>query len=258
MELRLWGLLAGSASLALLLANVALTLYARSRTRSSLLHDVILRTSAGFVLVQAILLYTNANAMAPAAAIEMLGLELVMLAISVWLVIPAAFLARTARSTDGYVVLSRGIIEGLHARLDQSFGPGPAHLIAYSVGKEAGYQDVRKAVDVTGLHGAWAWRLLPYVFRTTGYGRLRFAGLAPGKEVRLRLRHSMESFPHKHEGDAVGGCDLTRGYLAGMGKALHPELECQAEEMRCAHGDPQKECEFVIRWFEPMKAIPGA
>lgn len=258
MDLRMVGLLAGSLSMALLVANLALTLYARSRTRSSLLHDVILRTSAGFVLVQAIVLYTNANAMAPAAEVQTLALELVLLAISFWLVLPAVFLARTARSTDGYVVLSRGIIGGLHARLDASFGPGPAHLIAYSVGREAGYQDVRKAVDVTGLSGPWLWRLLPYIFRTTGYGRLRFAGLAPGREVRLHLRHSMESFPHKHEGDTGGSCDLTRGYLAGMGKALHPELECQAEETRCSHGDPHQDCEFVIRWFEPMKPAPGA
>src|SRR5581483_9620201 len=89
------------------------------------------------------------------------------------------------------------------------------------------------------------WRRLPAWWRTMGYGRLSYAREEPGKEVRVRIAQTFEA---RHPG-AEPGCDLTRGYLAGLGAALVPEMACEVQEIRCCGRHGGEDCEFAILWF---------
>jgi predicted hydrocarbon binding protein len=239
-----WGVLA------LLALTLALLIRSRRRTRVKIIHDILIGSTASFALMQAVVTTTHEVAASADSGPAWVATEGAALLITLWMLIPAAFLVGAAPATEGYVILSRGIVQGLHLRLDAMYGPGPARLIAYKIGKDSGRNDTLIALQ-GAVSGRFLWRTLPATFAITGYGKLRYRAFDPGREVRLVLRDSMEVFDHEHAHES--GCDLTRGYLAGLGKAIFPELECEAEETRCAMSSGGEECEFVIRWFEPMK-----
>lgn len=248
--------LLGYGSLVLHAINVSFLLYGRSRTRTTLLHDALIRPTIAIAVAQVLLLYAHTRTMTADTGGTWVAVMGLAFALALWMLVPSIAIGSSSPAGDGYVILSRGIIRGLHVRLDKMYGPGPAHLIAYNIGKEAGEKDLRGSFP-RKIPERLVWLGLPFVFRATGYGKLRYHDLVPRKEVHLRLRDSMESFAHADHDDLTGTCDLTRGYLAGMGKAMHPDLECHADETKCAHGDGG-ECEFVVRWFEPVAPPAGA
>lgn len=243
----------GWVALAFFTTAVGLLVYARVQSRASFVVDMMLRTSVPLAVTQLILVAVNAAALASGTAWWWLAAQSLLVAVGVYMVIPAAFLARAARGTEGFVIISRGLLEGLHARLDEMYGPGPARIITYSVGKQAGEADARSALQAKILTPRLLWRWLPYIFRLTGYGQLRIERFEDGREAVLHVKHSFEVFTHHMHGEMKNGCDLTRGYLAGIGRAAHPELECQTEETRCGQLHGGDTCTFVIRWFEKVK-----
>lgn len=243
------GGIVGWASVALFLLGSALMLYVREVSRSSLIVDTLVRFAPPLAAVDLILLFAL-----PKGGWAPLLIHLILLGLSLNIVVPAVFLARVGKETNGYVIVSRGLLEGIHLKLDDLYGPGPSRMILYGVGRKAGEADTRAALKAHILPPGGMWRWLPYIFRLTGLGRMRITRSRPGESIELVLDDSFEVF-HAHP-DGASGCDITRGYLAGIGKALHPALDCQAEETRCAQTDGGSRCEFTIRWFEPVKASP--
>jgi hypothetical protein len=244
----------GAASLFAFLVSIALMFYVRRISRSSLIVDTLMRTALPLAAAQGILLYAGTAAVADVLSWWWVAIQLIFLGQALYMLVPSIFMARVAGQTNELVIVSRGLLEGLHVKLDQMYGPAPTRIINYSVGKQAGYEDVRTALGGNMIPPGGLWRWLPYIFRLTGLGRVKYGHLRSGDKVVIRVRDGFEVFRgHGHDGNT---CDLTRGYLAGIGKALHPGMDCQAEETRCAQADGSDECEFVLRWFEPVKAPP--
>lgn len=233
--------------------NVGLLLYIRSRSRATLVVDTMLRLSAPLALIQLILIGTDLLAGHAAPGSMWVLIQSIFFGLSLYMLVPSFFMARVASHTDDYIIVSRGLLNGLHEKLDELYGPSPARLITYGVGKKAGHRDAAQVLGAGILRGARMWRWLPYVFRLTGLGKAEYLRLAPGVEVRLRVTRSFEVF--HHHADGVPGCDITRGYLAGIGLATHPDQECQAEEVHCAQAEGGDTCEFVVRWFAPVPPV---
>lgn len=241
----------GVTALALNLASIGLMLYVRAKSRASLIVDTLMRTAVPLALAQAILFWMGGASLAGSMGWPWVAVQAIFFGLSLYLLVPSVFLARISSQTDGFVIISRGLLEGLHVKLDQMYGPAPARIINYSVGKQAGFADTANAIKSGVLPPGGLWRWLPYIFRLTGLGRVKYKHLDSGKEVNLVVRNSFEVFTDHEHGE--NSCDITRGYLAGIGKAMHPELECQAEETRCGQMDGGEECEFIVRWFEPVE-----
>jgi predicted hydrocarbon binding protein len=240
------------------LVSTGLLVLVRFKSRATLITDILLRSSLPLALVVFLSAFAVDDAsMSSVQLYAWIAVQAIMLVTGVFVfLVPALFLHRTLENLDGFVIISRGLLEGMHKRLDSMYGPGPARLITYAVGKEAGKNDSASAISGGLLKGPALWKWLPFIFRLTGYGKLRYTSFEPGREVRLTVVGSFEVFdlPADGDGHVHNGCDLTRGYLAGIGKAVHPTLECQAEETRCAQVHGGTTCEFRIKWFEPVKA----
>lgn len=247
------------AVLVLLFAS-GMLLWVRLKSRASLVTDVLLRSSLPLAAIGLLGIFAvNTATMTTAQLYAWLAMQVLLLLVGMFVfVLPAFFMFRTLHHLDGFVIISRGLLEGMHKRLDSMYGPGPARLITYAVGKEAGQADAASAVQEGLLKGDSLWRWLPYIFRLAGYGRLRYVTIDAPREVRVTLDDSFEVFEVPDaDGHTHNGCDLTRGYLAGIGKSLHPTLDCHVEETRCAQMHGGSRCEFAIKWFEPVKASEG-
>lgn len=243
----------GWAGLVIYAATAATLVYARSRSRASIIVDTLIRTAVPLAVTQGVLVYADTSDLAHAEGWWWVAAEGILAVVAVYMLLTAGYLAAFARKTDGFVIVSRGLLEGVHRRLDDMYGPGPARIITYSVGKQVGEADMRNALDTGLASRKGIWRLLPYVFRMAGLGRVRYGRFEPGREVEALLKGSFEVFTDHEHGDASNGCDITRGYLAGIGKAVFPDKECQAEETRCVQVHGGDTCTFVIRWFDPVK-----
>lgn len=240
------------AALAGYIAGAILLFRIRARSRATIVVDALLRTTLPLILIQLILVAIEFGVPDHPHNWGWTAISAIFAGLAVYMLTPTLFLARTSRSGDGFILFSRTLLGGLHIKLEELYGPGPSRVIAYGIGKKAGEKDAKAILGDHVARPAKWWGAMPYLFRATGLGRLHVKDVQERREVALSIDDCFEAF-HGHEG-GVPGCDLTRGYFAGLGKALHPDLECQAEETRCASVDGGRTCEFSIRWFEPVLA----
>lgn len=155
------------------------------------------------------------------------------------------FLWRVSRAIDGPVLVSAELLVGMRSRMEAMFGPESTRFLVYAVGKESAQKAVAQLVERRVMKPEQLWKGLPAWFRTAGYGRLVVERMDPGHEVRVRVEGTFES---QHPG-AEPACDLTRGYLAGLGQALEPTMDCEAQELRCGLRHGGHDCEFALLWF---------
>lgn len=175
-------------------------------------------------------------------------------------VMVAAFLFATAWSlwtytkrTSGAVIVSPDFLAGLRTRTAAMYGDGPSRFIVYAVGKESAEEGMRRFLSHGHADAEGLWNKIPSWFRMMGYGRMRVVEKNVGSEVRVTIEDTIESLhPDKHK----GGCDMTRGYLAGVGSALHDDKECECVEARCARLHGGGACEFTLHWFPAVSAAP--
>lgn len=155
---------------------------------------------------------------------------------------------RSSRQGVELVLVSPEFLVALRSRTRAMYGDGPSRFISYAVAKEAAASAIDRVIAGRLASRGTLWRRLPYLFRLMGYGKLSFVeGRAPGP-----LHVEVEGTFEASHGDGKGGCDLTRGYLAGLGEALEPGMSCEAEETRCVRLHGGEACAFTLRWFPPM------
>lgn len=243
------------AATGLLIAGTALALFLlQQRSRATVFSDVAFRATALIATV----FYLSVFAQGPGAFGFDAGVLRVFSVVGFFLVAAfcatmAWFLWRLNRAVDGPVLVSAELLIGVRNRMEAMYGAESSRFLVYAVGKESASKAIAQLVEGKVVKPEALWRRLPSWWRTMGYGRLSFARAEPGKEVRVRIAQTFEA---RHPGKEPG-CDLTRGYLAGLGAALVPDMDCEAQEIRCCSRHGGEACEFAILWF-PREAMPPA
>jgi len=164
--------------------------------------------------------------------------------------ISAFHLWQFTRRSDGAVIVTPDVLMGLRSRTAKMYGESASRFIVYAVGKESAQKAAEKIFGAD-LSPERIWKKLPHWFRLMGYGELKVIERDSGKEVRLTVRDTFEG-----RTSGTTGCELTRGYLAGLGTALHPDLDCECVETSCGR-EADTACQFQLHWF-PRVAEPQA
>lgn len=235
-------------SLALLTLATAVLYLTHRQTRATLFTELAVRGAALLVcLFYLSYLAQHAEALPGDANVYAAAVAGVFLLAAGFLLSVSFSLRRFTKQTAGAVVVTPDFLVSLRTRMASMYGEAPSRFIVYAVGKESAHRAIS---SVAGKDQADAWKQLPRWFRMLGYGKLRYLSQDAGRETRVAVWGTLEQNARTPSGE----CHLTRGYLAGIGKALVPDMECEVEEIRCAHGK-DGECEFAVRWFEPTPAV---
>lgn len=164
---------------------------------------------------------------------------------------------RHTRRTEGAIIVSPDFLSGLRTRTAAMYGDSPSRFIVYAVGKESAEKSMRRYLSRGRSDPAAIWARLPRWSRALGYGSMRVVDARIGDEVRVQVDDTIESL----QPGGVPGCDMTRGYLAGLGSAVHPDKDCECVEARCGRlATPPAPCEFTLHWFprEGKPTVPVA
>lgn len=242
---------AGTAIVAavVLAASMAFLLLAQRRSRATVFTDAAWK--GGFlVLVLVYLGYVadNAASFGGDPDVYRLAVYAAHLLVASFFLFFGIYLWRMSRRTAGFVVVTPEFLVALRDRTRAMYGAGPSRVISYAVAKEGAQKAVAAHLGAGLATPAAVWKRLPHLFRLMGYGRLRLVSRKPREEIEVEIEDTFEAL-HPQEG---ASCDLTRGYLAGLGAALEPGLECEVEETRCGAGG-DRVCRFTVRWFPPME-----
>lgn len=236
-----------------LAASVVILLLAHKRSRSTLFTDAAWK--AAFLVGITIYLGYVADRAAsfggdPAFYRLMEGIAHVLIA--AFFAFLGIYLWRYAGRGMDFVIVSPEFLLAMRDRMKTIYGASPARFVSYAVGKDAARGAVARSIQNHVVKPAQAWRRMPYYLRLFGYGRVRVVSGAPGSEMRIAVAGTFETLAPA----GTDGCDLTRGYLAGLGEALEEGASCEAEEVRCATHEGGGECEFVLRWFPAGPDFP--
>lgn len=238
---------------ALIVAAVILISRAHKRSRATIFADLLLKAT---LLLMALLYLSFVD---DAAGFLPGDPALYKAAAAAGYVMVAAFFLATAeglwmytKRTDGAIIVTPDFLVGLRTRTTAMYGDSPSRFIVYAVGKESAEKGMRRFLARGEADAERLWERLPTWFRQMGYGRMRILEQEVGKEIRLSVDDTIESL----QGDIPGGCDMTRGYLAGMGSALHADKDCECVEVRCGRLQGGGACEFTLHWFPSSKAAP--
>lgn len=229
-----------------LIGATAIVFYvAHRRSRATVFTDVALKATLLLLAVMYLAFVESAAslfpgspaayALAAAAGYALVAGFFLSVAVALW---------RVVRRTNGAIIVSPEFLAGLRSRTRAMYGESPSRFIVYAVGKESAEKAMQRFLGEGGDPMAH-WARLPRWFRALGYGKLRFLSHEPGRESRLEIVDTIESTTP----DAPPGCELTRGYLAGLGSVLHPSRECECVELRCSRSEGGRACEFALHWF---------
>ena len=237
-----------TAALALLTVATAVLYLTHRQTRATLFTELAVRGAALLVcLFYLSYLAEHADALPGSASVYQAAVAGLFLLAAGFLLSVSFSLRSFTKRTDGAVVVTPDFLVSLRTRMASMYGEAPSRFIVYAVGKESAHSAI---ASIAQDNPAESWKQLPRWFRLLGYGHLRYLSQDAGRETRVIVRGTLEQNAHEPSGE----CHLTRGYLAGIGKALVPGMECEVEEVRCAHASAG-ECEFALRWFEPTPAV---
>lgn len=233
---------------------VVLLYLSHQRARATVFADLMLK--ATLLLMAAFYLgfvADNLGALPGDLAWYRLAVHAGYLLVAGFFALSAFHLWQFTRRSDGAVIVTPDVLNGLSSRTAKMYGESASRFIVYAVGKESAQKAAARLLPQP-IDPESTLRKLPHWFRQMGYGDLRVTQREIRKEVHLTVRDTFES---RHPGGS--GCELTRGYLAGLGNVLHPELDCECVESRCGReqGEP---CEFHLHWFpkapEPVRRVP--
>lgn len=241
------------AAIGLSAVTLVVLLLALRRSRATVFVDLALRAT---VLILALFYLTLVHDLAAGLpgdpAWYAAGVSAGYLLVAAFFLSVAAAIWDVTRRTDGAILVSRDFLVGLRTRTASMYGDSPSRFIVYAVGKESAQKAMRRFFGAGPIDAEKLWRRLPSWSRAIGYGRMRVLAKDVGHEVTVSVADTIES----HEANAAGGCDMTRGYLAGMGSALHAGFDCECVEVRCAKLHGGDECEFTLHWFPIVSAAP--
>lgn len=235
----------------LVVAAVAILYVAHRRSRATVFADLTLKATMLILAVFYLALVRDWSARLPGdPALYGLAVGIGYALVGGFFLAVAVTLWRYTVRTDGAIIVSGDFLAGLRTRTTAMYGEAPSRFIVYAVGKESAEKAVARFLADGKSDRAKLWSRLPRWFRAMGYGKLRYLSEVPGREVRVVVEDTVEA-----HGGAQGGCDLTRGYLAGLGAALHPGRDCECVEVRCGRLQGGRDCEFTLHWF-PQATLP--
>lgn len=241
---------------AIVVAAVVILYRAHHRSRATVFADLLLKATLLFMALLYLALVDDAAAFLPGdPAVYRIAAAAGYVAVAAFFLAVAEGLWSYTKRTDGAIIVSPDLLSGLRTRTAAMYGDSPSRFIVYAVGKESAEKGMRRFLARGDADPAKLWRKLPGWFRAMGYGHMTIVEKELGREVRLRVAGTIESLPTAQ--DLHGGCDLTRGYLAGMGSALHPDSDCECVEARCSRMQGGDACEFTLHWF-PRAREPRA
>jgi predicted hydrocarbon binding protein len=227
------------------LLGLTLLLRYRRLLRSMLASNYVI---FGFALLVTVLLAH--------CVLEVLDMEQAWLSSGMHLLWSAGFTAAVvvsigfSKMLHGHFSLSIPSFQSLVKRLSTMYSLPAAKAILYATGKEAGHDDAARLMKETGLRDEAFVRRIIGICNNLGWGRYEAISLKVGEELCLRVYDCFETTGlSKEAASAITSVCFQSGYFAGVAKALRPNMQCEAKEVRCPlRGDPY--CEFTVTFSE--------
>lgn len=150
------------------------------------------------------------------------------------------------------VMLPRSTLGKMANRLSSMYGNAAARVIVYTIGKDCGFTHVASSLKKYNMSNEKFISRLPLFHEFFAWGtKLKIIQYKPNENIIIRAYNNFET-TQKEKTD-VPSCDFTRGYFAGIGKALHPNMICETDETKCkSKGDYY--CEFRVI-FTPWEGL---
>jgi len=156
------------------------------------------------------------------------------------------------------VILPRASVRRIKEKLQKMYGIAGSKYLLYAVAKELGFKWVSEGRKQFNYSPEKTIEVTPRIMQFFAWApKVKVVEYKPEETLVVRMWNNFENFGGK-KGESQS-CDYLRGFLAGLGKSLHPDMNSEASETKCEmRGDEYCEFRTIFSRNEPKEELKEA